>query len=87
VSLARVRGHSLHGAGSHETDGVPVACPIGRSTPGAHGHSRTARHTGSPAYGQADPLRKPTFQAGHLGRAVGYRSWAASCSHPLTTPS
>jgi hypothetical protein len=26
-------------------DDVPVACPIGRSTPGTHGHSRTARLT------------------------------------------
>ena len=28
---------------------VPAACPIGRSTPGTHGHSRPARYTGSPA--------------------------------------
>ena len=40
---------------------VPAACPIGRSTPGTRGHSRAARYTGSPAYRQADPLRKPTF--------------------------
>jgi hypothetical protein len=26
ASLARVRGHPLHGAGSHEADGVPAAC-------------------------------------------------------------
>jgi hypothetical protein len=32
--------------------------------PGTCGHSRTARYTGSPADRQADPLRKPTFQAG-----------------------
>jgi hypothetical protein len=36
-------------------------CPIDRSTPGTCGHSRTARCTGSPADGQPDPLRKPTF--------------------------
>jgi len=29
---------------------VPVACPIDRSTPGTHGHSRTAWYTSSPAY-------------------------------------
>jgi len=40
---------------------VPVACPIGRSTPGTHGHSRTAGYTGSPANRQADPLRKQTI--------------------------
>ena len=28
---------------------------------GTHGHTRTARYTGSPADGQADPLRIPTF--------------------------
>jgi hypothetical protein len=68
-------GHSLHTAddqGGYQpscapADDVPVACPIGRSTPGTHGHSQTARYTGSPAYRQADPLRKPTFQA--TGRA------------------
>jgi len=43
---------------------VPVACPIGRSTPGTHGHSRTTLYTALPAYMQDDPLRKPTFQAG-----------------------
>jgi hypothetical protein len=43
-----------------DQEAVPAACPIGRSTPGTHGHSRTARYTGSPAYRQADPLRKPT---------------------------
>jgi hypothetical protein len=42
-------------------EAVPAACPIGRSTPDTHGHSWTARHTGSPAYGQADPLRKQAF--------------------------
>jgi len=31
------------------THGVPVACPIGRSAPGIHGHSRTAAYSGSPA--------------------------------------
>jgi hypothetical protein len=41
--------------------GVPVACPIGRSTPGTHGHLRTARCTRSPADRQADPLRKQAF--------------------------
>jgi hypothetical protein len=46
-----------------EEAAVPAACPIGRSTPGTHGHSRTARYTGSPAYRQADPLRKPTSSA------------------------
>jgi hypothetical protein len=45
-------------------DGVPVACPISRSTPGNYGHSRTTRYAGSPADRQADPLRKQTFQAG-----------------------
>ncbi len=40
---------------------VPAACPIGRSTPGNHGHSQTTRYADSPAYKQADPLRKPTF--------------------------
>src|ERR1700750_1430649 len=39
------------------TEDVPVACPIGRSTPGTYGYSRTVRDTGSPADGQADPLR------------------------------
>jgi hypothetical protein len=43
------------------TASVPAACPIGRSIPGTYGHSRTERYTGSPAYRQADPLRKPTF--------------------------
>jgi len=42
---------------------VPVACPIGRSTPGTCGHSRTARYADSPANGQADLLRKPAFSA------------------------
>jgi len=42
-------------------DDVPVVCPIGRSAAGTDGHFRTARYTGSPANGQADPLRKPTF--------------------------
>jgi hypothetical protein len=68
-------GHPLHTADDHggyqpscaPADDVPVACPIGRSTPGTHGHSQTARYTGSPACRQADPLRKPTFQA--TGRA------------------
>jgi hypothetical protein len=32
-----------------------------RSTPGTHGHSRTARYSSSPGQRQADP---PTFQAG-----------------------
>jgi hypothetical protein len=44
-------------------DGVPAACPIGRSTVGTHGPSRTTRYTGSPADRQADPLRKPTFRS------------------------
>jgi hypothetical protein len=44
-----------------EPDDVPAACPIGWSTAGTHGHSRTTRYTGSPADGQADPLRKPTY--------------------------
>jgi hypothetical protein len=44
-----------------DEEAVPVACPISRSTPGTRGHSRTARYTGSPAYRQADPLRKQTF--------------------------
>ncbi len=44
-----------------DPDDVPVACPMGRSTLGTHGHSRTTRYPGSPAYRQADPLRKPTF--------------------------
>jgi hypothetical protein len=38
-----------------------MACPLGRSTRGTHGHFRTARHTGSQAERQADPLREPTF--------------------------
>ncbi len=42
-------------------DDVPAACPIGRSTAGTYGHSRTARYILSPANRQADPLRKPTF--------------------------
>jgi hypothetical protein len=44
-------GHPLQGAGQSrkkELD-VPVACPIGRSTPGTYGHSRTTRHVDSPA--------------------------------------
>ena len=44
-----------------DEEAVPAACPIGRSRPGNYGHSRTARYTGSPADGQVDPLRKPTF--------------------------
>jgi len=44
-------------------DGVPVACPIGRSTPGTHDHWRIAGYTGSPADTQADPLRIPAFSA------------------------
>jgi hypothetical protein len=43
------------------TVNVPVACPIGRSTPGNYDHSRTARNAGSPAYRQANPPRKPAF--------------------------
>jgi hypothetical protein len=43
---------------------MPVACPIDRSTAGTCGHSRTTRYVASPANKQADPLRKPTFQAG-----------------------
>ena len=43
---------------------MPAACPIDRSTAGTCGHSRTARYVASPANKQADPLRKPTFQAG-----------------------
>jgi len=39
---------------------VPAACPIGRSAPGTHGHSRAARYAASPADGQAGPLPKPT---------------------------
>ena len=57
------RAHS-YGSDAPRSKRVSVACPIGRSTPGTHGHSRTARYTSSPAYRQADPLRKPTFQAG-----------------------
>jgi hypothetical protein len=49
------------GASGLEEAAVPVACPIGLSTPGNYGHSRTARYAGSPAYRQADPLRIPTF--------------------------
>jgi hypothetical protein len=55
---------------------VPAACPIGWSMPGTHGRSRIARYVGSPADGQADPLRKPAFQAGHAGSA----SWHPSPS-------
>ena len=44
-----------------DPDDVPAACPIGRSTPGAYGCSRTARYTRRPADGQADPLRKQAF--------------------------
>jgi hypothetical protein len=56
-------GHPLQAAGSHDgrKRDVPVTCPIGRSTPGTHGHSRTARYTGSPADRLADPLRKQAF--------------------------
>jgi hypothetical protein len=64
ASLARVRGHPLQGAGNHGQlsgavglvmvkSAVPVACPIGRSTPGTCGHSRTARYSGSRAAGAA----------------------------------
>jgi hypothetical protein len=42
---------------------VPVACPIGRSTRGTHGHFRSATHAGLPAQQQADPLRIPTCYA------------------------
>jgi len=39
---------------------APAACPIDRPTTGTYGHSRAARYTGSPAYEQTRPLRKPT---------------------------
>jgi hypothetical protein len=39
---------------------VPAACPIDRPTTGTYDHSRAARYTGSPAYEQTRPLRKPT---------------------------
>jgi hypothetical protein len=57
-------------------DDVPVACPIGRSTPGTCGHSRTALHVGSPANRRADPLHRA---AGGLLVALrqGRGSWAA----------
>ena len=56
-------GRLAHSYGSDvpRSKRVPVACPIGRSTRGTYGHSRTARYTGSPADGQADPLRKQAF--------------------------
>ena len=52
---------SLYGSDAPRSKCVPAACPIGQSTPGTYGHSRTTLYTGSPANGQADPLRKPTF--------------------------
>jgi hypothetical protein len=71
-------GHPLHGAGDHglptvarTEDGVPVACPIGRSTPGTCGYSRTARYTASPASRQAGPLRKPPSKLGVTPPKVG----------------
>ncbi len=55
--------------------GVPVACPIGRSAPGTHGHFRTAGYTGSRAERQADPLRKPTFKAaGRTAASIAAKS-------------
>jgi hypothetical protein len=39
---------------------VPAAYPIGRSTLGTYGYSRTDLHRGSRAHTQANPLRKPT---------------------------
>ena len=45
-----------YGSDAPRSKRVPVACPIGRSPPGTHGHSRTVRHIGPPAEGQADPL-------------------------------
>ncbi len=41
---------------------VPAAGPIDRSTAGTCGHSQTAIYAHSPAYTQADPLRKPTCE-------------------------
>jgi hypothetical protein len=58
--LRGVAGHISPHYCNHQDMGAK-ACPIGRSTTGTHGHSRTARYTGPPAYGQADPLRKPTI--------------------------
>jgi hypothetical protein len=43
ASLARVRGHLLHGAG--RIDPVPAACPIGQQNRVIHGHSRIKGHT------------------------------------------
>jgi hypothetical protein len=43
-----------------DEEAVPAACPIGWSIPGTYGHSRIDRYVGSPADGQADPLRIPT---------------------------
>jgi hypothetical protein len=57
-----------YGSDAPRSKRVPVACLIGRSSPGTHGHARTVRHVGPPADGQADPLRKPTFSAGGQGR-------------------
>jgi hypothetical protein len=45
--------------------------PIEQSTPRTHGHSRTTRYSGSPADRQADPLRKPAFQADAVARRPG----------------
>ena len=74
-------GHPLQGAGQSRREklDVPVACPIGRSTPGTGGHSRTDRYTGSPADRQADPLRKPTFQAGGQRRPRSEHDSHAPC--------
>src|SRR5512135_1667885 len=47
---------------------MPVACPIGRSTPESHGHSRTDRYGGSPADGQADP--RASVMMPRCGRAA-----------------
>ena len=43
---------------------MPAACPISRSTPGARGHSRTARYTGSPAYRQAPAAQTDLLSSG-----------------------
>ena len=47
-----------------DEEAVPAACPIGRSTPGNYGHSRTARYTGSSVTASATRRRVRLVVAG-----------------------
>ena len=57
VMSGQRKQHLMLWAGPHLP---PCKRGAGRTACQDHGHSRTARHTGSPADRQADPLREPT---------------------------